>query len=482
MYIINRFSQVSFDDFNQTLGLALDPDNEWVRAAELIPWGELERLYADKFKSKEGNVAKTFRMMLGASIIRARLQLSDRETVKQIAENPYFQYFIGCPRFQAKCPFTFPCLCNFRKRFSFEKLSEISEIVAQYVNKKVEEKKATAPKKRGRKKNVELTMILDATCTPEKIRFPQDESLLNEARENLERMIDVAYELSGDTKKPRTYRENARKDHLSYAKRKKRPANVTRKAIRKQLCYVARDLKYVDAYLARGIVLPDWETERLATIRKMYEQQLTMFKNKVNRIENRIVSLSQPHIRPVVRGKAKAKTEFGAKLDLSIDSTGTARLERVDFNAYNESEVLIPALKAYYDRNGRYPDRVLVDQIYRTKKNLEFCKEHGIRVSGPKLGRPSSNGLTRAEKRTEYRDNTDRIEVERRFAYTKDQFSLSLICEKLPETEITTIFMGIIASNVLGNGLRRFLCAYFSSPEFLAKFTVRYIVMEQDAA
>ena len=122
MYIINRFSQVSFDDFNQTLGLALDPDNEWVRAAELIPWGELERLYADKFKSKEGNVAKTFRMMLGASIIRARLQLSDRETVKQIAENPYFQYFIGCPRFQAKCPFTFPCLCNFRKRFSFEKL------------------------------------------------------------------------------------------------------------------------------------------------------------------------------------------------------------------------------------------------------------------------------------------------------------------------------------------------------------------------
>ena len=116
------------------------------------------------------------------------------------------------------------------------------------------------------------------------------------------------------------------------------------------------------------------DANRLAVIRVVFEQQETMYKEKKNSIPNRIVSLSQPYIRPIVRGKAKTPTEFGAKIDMSIDENGMARLEKMSFDAYNESDVLIGAIERYYERWKHYPEKVLVDQIYRTRKNLAFAK------------------------------------------------------------------------------------------------------------
>ena len=62
--------------------------------------------------------------------------------------------------------------------------------------------------------------------------------------------------------------------------------------------------------------------------------------------------------------------------------------ERLSFDAYNESDVLIESIKKYHQRTGHYPERVLVDQIYRNRNNRAFCKEHNIRISGAALGRP----------------------------------------------------------------------------------------------
>ncbi len=89
------------------------------------------------------------------------------------------------------------------------------------------------------------------------------------------------------------------------------------------------------------------DANRLAVIRVIFEQQETMYKEKKNSIPNRIVSLSQPYIRPIVRGKAKTPTEFGVKIDMSIDENGMARVEKMSFDAYNESDVLIGALQRY---------------------------------------------------------------------------------------------------------------------------------------
>lgn len=113
--------------------------------------------------------------------------------------------------------------------------------------------------------------------------------------------------------KPRMYRQKARKDYLNLAKCKKRTAKKIRKAIKTQLQYIRRDLRYIDAFLEE-IDLCDDLSKQLATIRTLVEQQQYMYENKVHSVPDRIVSISQPYIRPIVRGKAKAPVSLEQSL------------------------------------------------------------------------------------------------------------------------------------------------------------------------
>ena len=113
----------------------------------------------------------------------------------------------------------------------------------------------------------------------------------------------------------------------------------------------------------------------LDILETLYAQQQYMFEIKTP-VENRIVSISQPYIRPIVRGKAKSPVEFGAKLDLSVDETGMCRIEKLSFDAYNEGTVLKTAIENKKKRTGHYPERVLVDQIY--KPNLSLRQKQAV--------------------------------------------------------------------------------------------------------
>ena len=151
------------------------------------------------------------------------------------------------------------------------------------------------------------TLILDATCAPQQIAFPQDINLLNEARQNLEEIIDtICYEYNVQPK-PRTYRQNARKEYLALAKRKKRTGKLIRKAIKKQLQYIRRDLGNIDRFLAEGKTLSTKQAECLEVIRKVYEQQKNMYETRTHSVPDRIVSISQPYIRSIVRGKRRTR-------------------------------------------------------------------------------------------------------------------------------------------------------------------------------
>ena len=171
-----------------------------------------------------------------------------------------------------------------------------------------------------------------------------------------------------------------------------------------------------------------------------------MYDNRTHTVADRIVSISQPYIRPIVRGKAKNPTEFGAKFDMSIDDNGMARIEKMSFDAYNENEVLISAVERYRKRTGYYPKRILADKIYRNRKNLAYCKEHGIRLSGPALGRPARNA--EEDRKAIYTDAVERIAVERGFSLAKRCYGLGLIVTKLDITTRSSIALSIIAMNI----------------------------------
>ena len=148
-----------------------------------------------------------------------------------------------------------------------------------------------------------------------------------------------------------------------------------RKAIGKQLGYLRRNLNTIDSLfkLDGHGNLSNRQTRELETIRMLFDQQQQMYKTRTHRIEDRIVSISQPHVRPIVRGKAKAETEFGAKVAISMVD-GYAFIDHLSWDAFNESSDLIQAVENYRERYGCYPEAVLADQIYRSRGNLFFCK------------------------------------------------------------------------------------------------------------
>jgi len=447
MYKFDRNHQLKLTDFNMPAGLKLNMENRWVIYADMIPWIEIEDKYAKLFPGNTGMPAKPLRLALGSLLVQKKLGYSDRELVEEITENPYLQYFVGLPGFQYEAPYAPSLLVEFRKRLNEEVLSEINEMIIAY-NNPDDPKPPTGSDSNGSdtdREFVQGTLILDATCAPQNISYPQDTNLLNEAREYLEDTIDCICASNG-LDKPRTYRQNARKDYLNFAKSKKRTAKRIRKAIRQQLNYLRRDIGYVNRFMEDGYLLTKKQAARYAVILKVYEQQSYMYDNKVHKVPDRIVSISQPYIRPIVRGKAAAPVEFGAKLDLSLDERGMARLERLSFDAYNESDVLIEAVESYKKRTGHYPERVLADKIYRNRSNLSFCKSHGIRLSGPSLGRPRKD--QKSDKKLEYRDNADRVAVERAFALAKHSYGLGKIMTKSDETTRSSIVLSVIAMNI----------------------------------
>lgn len=415
------------------------------KKSALIPWKKLEDQYAQLFESPVGNEGINFQTYLGAQLIKQDYQLSDDETVQMISENPYMQYFIGLPGFEYKEPLDSSSLTNFRKRLTPEMISEINEIIIQEHEKsdkedddyKDEDDNDEGPKNKG-------ILMLDATCAPSNIKYPQDTELLNDSRKKAENIIDDVCETNG-FKKPRTKRRIAQKEYTDFSKKRRKKKKTIRRMIRKQLTFVKNNIQFIQDYLDAGIELTKQQENDFRIMQTIYAQQKYMYDNKVHSVPNRIVSFHQPFLRPIVRGKVSAPVEFGYKLDVS-NSNGFLRIEQLSPSAFNESEDLIPAIKRYYERNGYYPERVLVDQIYRNRKNRKFCKEHGIRMSGPKLGRPSKN--RKVEKEIEYQDNVDRIQIERDFSLGKRKHGLGFVTTKLESTTATTIGLAIVSLNL----------------------------------
>ena len=485
-------SQISFFDFNESCGMQLDNNNEWVKLAEFIPWDRFESYYANPTPGKAGRKAVPLRTALGACIIQRRKKLSDRNLVKEIAENPYFQYFIGMKEFEHECPFKAKVLVNIRKRLTTEFIKRVNE---EYLAKiegikdteePVDNEESVEAVRSTEQENIG-TAILDATCSPSNIKYPQDYVLLNEARESLENMVDYMHKTYHPWKKPRTYRRVAREEYLALAKMRKKPEKLMRHTIRKELGYVNRNIGYVNDYMNAGYELPKKYKSTFETIKALYEQQKYMFDNHTHTVSNRIVSISQPFIRPIVRGKAKAPVEFGAKYDVCIDENGFGRLEKISFDPYNENTILKDVIERYRARTGHYPERILVDKIYRTRENRDYCKERGIRISGPRLGRPKKNEeKNKAEKAQEYKDNVDRIEVERFFSLEKGSNGGALITAKLEETVLHSIALAVFVTNLfmkksIRKATERYFFVLFFSDGVLQSNEDQFIIIEEGA-
>ena len=451
MYRIPEQLQQELRDFYLPFGGSLDEQNRWVRLAAMIPWEEIEKRYARQFSKNLGAPAKRSRMALGALIIKQRLGISDEETVQQIRENPYLQFFLGFKGFTTEVPFDTSMMVYFRKRFGAETLNEINELlIARSRNDEEDDEKPQDSNQENEPPN-QGQLILDASCVPQDIRHPTDLGLLNDARMATEKIIDVLH-AAGSTgeKKPRSYRECARRDYLRCVKNKRLSLKEFYKGRKKQLQYLARNLRTIKK-LAEDVelrVLAPRLYRTLLVATEVLRQQTQMQQTKRHSIPGRIVSLAQPQVRPIVRGKSGTPVEFGAKISVSVVD-GFTYVERISWDAYNESADLASQIEAYRRRYGRYPESVHADKIYRTRANHAYCKARGIRMSGVRLGRPPADQeIRKAVWRQIREDERKRVEVEGKLGESKRTYGLDRVATKRADTSETTIVMAVIVMNL----------------------------------
>ena len=227
-----------------------------------------------------------------------------------------------------------------------------------------------------------------------------------------------------------------------------------RKAIRKQLGYLKRNLHTLDIMASEGRLKPlSKRLYRLVlVIKELYRQQVWMYENRSHRIADRIVSIYQPPVRPIVRGKAQSPVEFGAKLSVSLVD-GFSFVDTLSWDAFNESGAFISQIEAYRQRLGFYPESVHADNIYRTRENRGYCNDKGIRLSGSPLGRPrqvteSNKRQLEQAKQMQRQDEPDRIPIEGKFGQGKRRFSLDRTMAKLAETSEAVIMVSFIVMNL----------------------------------
>lgn len=461
MYRRQCSEQLEFPDFYLPFSGHLTPENRWIQLARLVPWDLAEEIYVADLCENSGQPIVPARTALGALLIKERMGLTDRETVEAIQENPYLQFFIGLEEFTQERPFDASLMVDFRKRFGEEGMQRIAEAIAlASLPQEVEVHQDDDPEDNdpGTNTNADSStanrgkLISDASCAPADIRYPTDTSLLNEAREKTDALIDALHEpLVGRQPRPRTYRVRARRQFVAFVKQKSPGRHKIRKANRQQLGYLHRNLKAIDRLLDHAGALPITHLSRrwykdLLVCWELYRQQRQMYENKTQRVDDRIVSIHQPHVRPIKRGKAGRDTEFGAKLSLSLVD-GFSFVDSLSWDNYNESLDFIGQIETYKRRFGFYPESVHVDKIYRTRENRAYCKGRGIRMSGPPLGRKPQN-VSREEKKQAAADEAIRNQVEGKFGQGKRRFGLGRVMAKLASTSAAQISLTFLVMNL----------------------------------
>lgn len=437
--------QLVLEGFETPFERTLNKTNRWVVLSHLIPWDEICSLYYKNVKlSDTGRPPLNPRIVLGSLIIKHLCNLDDRETVDSISENVYMQYFLGYSSFTSEAPFDASLFVEFRKRLGIDVVNSMNEKIVELKAKLSSQSDTdnSSNEDQGEQPPNKGKIIFDATACPQDIAYPTDLNLLNDSREKSEQLIDLLFDSGLHQTKPRTYRKIARKRYLKTAQKKNKTRKEIRKAVRVQLAYLKRNLSSINSLLDSysSIPLKAQELKYLMVIQTLYNQQQQMYDTKTHSIEDRIVSIHQPHVRPIVRGKSQAKVEFGSKIHVSLID-GISFLDELSWDAFNEGSQMMAYVYKYFVRFGFYPKELLADKIYCTRENRAALKLLNIKLIAKPLGRPPAVPI--------HLSPGERNPIEGKFGQAKTGYGLNRIKARLKGTSETWIACIILVLNLV---------------------------------
>jgi len=419
----------------------LDLRNRWINLSDLIDWKGFEKTYSQTF-SHTGRPGIAARKLIGALILKHILCMSDEEITRQITENPYLQYFIGLDDFRSRPPFHHTSLSNARKRLGEKEFDEFEN----YLIESLIRDKLIKPK----------GFHVDATVFESNVTYPTDSGILNKAREFCVDQIRLLSKIAGQ--KIRTSCRKAKKECRSFQKKRRKTKKEIRRMTKSLLQYLRRNIAQLTELIreleAKGHLVSGKLLERLETVKKIYAQQKYMYDNMTHSVEGRIVSLSKPYVRPIVRGKSGKDVEFGLKGNLSYVD-GYLFLDHHDYENFHEGTKLPSNVEKFKVRFGKHPFWASGDQIYGTRENRRYLKQLKeedsveIRTSMKPLGRPKTGGSTDSGRRWRRQKQRERNRIEGALGVTKEHYLLKKVCAKRPDTELSWIKMGLLSHNLV---------------------------------
>jgi len=453
----SQYKELPLDLFESGFG-DLPKDNRWVKLGDSLPWDKIERVYNSRLDNAHGGAGnKPARIIIGALLIKHKMCLSDIETIETIRENPYMQYMLGLDGFSNKPVFDPSLFVTIRKRIGTEDFNDMSESLLKLQIRQAEENRRKSEKgDKGdtpdggvcggvageqSKEPVGLshrgTLKIDATCADAEVRYPTDLDLLNDGVETVDRVIDRFCMITGQPR-PQTHLKEIHSRYLNVIKLRNKPRGKVSECMGYLLTMLYRNISTALNLFGRTNMTAFDSLKRrdrtlFLTVMRMYHQQKRMFKAGVHTCPDRIISIFQPHVRPMVRGKAKAKVEFGAKIGVGVVG-GYTFIDHHSWDAYNECDDLMPHLRAYRRRFGFLPSKVEGDKIYMNRKNRRILKLLKIEAGGKPLGRPSKEQLTEEYREKMVRNIGERNEVEATFGTGKRVYRANNIRAKLAAT------------------------------------------------
>ena len=296
------------------------------------------------------------------------------------------------------------------------------------------------------------TFYTDATCYESEMRYPTDQKLLWECNEKVYSIMCAVCQRLG-IHRPRTKFLDVEKANLAYVKQRKHSKSQQRKIIRRLIRLLGKILleirKKCRDYDDIEDVLTVKEKNIMEIITKVYRQQKNHFENDNPResIPDRIVSVSKPYVRPIVRGKEVKNVEFGAKCN-NILVDGISFIEKLSFNAFNEGTRLEHSIKMHKRLFKVDAKKIGGDTGYAGTANRNLCKEMGIQTSFVKRGRPTTEKSDKDYVRQELA-RVRATAMEGSFGTQKEHYAMRRIKARKKKTEILYIFFGIHTANVV---------------------------------
>ena len=294
------------------------------------------------------------------------------------------------------------------------------------------------------------TVYTDATCYESWMRYPTDVKLLWECIERVYPMMCKISSMLGEHRMRTKYNDIA-EANLAYRKQRRHTQKQTRKMIRRLLALLDKILREIRRQIRVHIdmkLLSDKELLMLETVTKAYRQQKkhSVCGDVRKSIPNRIVSISKPYVRPIVRGKEIKTVEFGAKCN-NIQIDGISFIEKLSFNAFSEGSRLKHCVSLAEKLTGVPVKNIGGDQGYSGNANRSFCSERAIETSFSPKGRKSRNEMTSALKQELARVRATAMEGS--FGTQKEHYGLKKIMARIKSTEILLIFFGIHTANAV---------------------------------